>query len=452
MILIGVINSHTFANDRPNLDSMFKKKCCLGWREWVKLPKLFKERIMVKVDSGAKTSSLHARNIEIFEKENEEWVKFVVFPKRDSTKIKYELQAKVIETKNIRSSNGKMSIRPVIETQISIGGKTWPIEITLVDRSVMGYRMLLGRTAFSAKFLIDSGKSYILSEKNLGVASKAKIKQGMITRTIEYFRNIKGSFLGNLVETGLAILFILLVRIYFSRVIKNKKFHSPSAKNRFAVYTRNSTLLLLLIAILVIWSNEFKTISIYLMAISVATVLMMREVIKNLHGGFLLTGSRPFKIGDRIKIKDVRGEVIDTNFMTTKVAEVGKSDSKLNGHVITLPNSIFLSASVTNESHEKMYVSHTFIYPLKEEKDWKEKESLFFEVIKDISSSYYEDAKKVLNSYEQVETTAFEPSFSYSFPSPDRVNMAITMLVPTNKKEEVESHITREFLERLHKS
>lgn len=142
---------------------MLPKKSALpiiGWREWVRLPDLGIDRIKVKVDSGARSSSLHAFDLEQFQKDGEDWVRFNVHPvQRKSTPV-VTLEAKVLESRLVRSSSGKATLRPVIETSVELLGVRWPVELTLANRDQMGFRMLLGRQAFRNRFLVDGGNSY----------------------------------------------------------------------------------------------------------------------------------------------------------------------------------------------------------------------------------------------------------------------------------------------------
>jgi hypothetical protein len=132
----------------------------IGWREWVGLPDFGIESIKVKVDTGARSSSLHAFNLQKFERDGVQWVRFKVHPvQRKKTKT-IEIEAEVLEYRSIRSSNGKATRRPVIFTHVELLGIVWPVELTLASRDNMGFRMLLGREAFRRRFLVDAGNSY----------------------------------------------------------------------------------------------------------------------------------------------------------------------------------------------------------------------------------------------------------------------------------------------------
>ena len=139
------------------------EKSCLpviGWREWIGLPDLGIKNIKVKVDTGARSSSLHAFNQRVFEQEGVKWVRFQVHPVQRKSDKTVEVEAEIVEFRSVRSSSGRSTIRPVIVTNVVLLGITWPIELTLASRDEMGFRMLLGREAFRGRFLVNAGKSF----------------------------------------------------------------------------------------------------------------------------------------------------------------------------------------------------------------------------------------------------------------------------------------------------
>jgi hypothetical protein len=140
------------------------KKKIIGWREWISLPDLGIPAVKVKVDSGAATSALHATKIRYLEKlDGETWVSFVVTAQMSPRKT-IRVRAPLVEQRKVTSSMGHASIRPVIRTTIELGGEQWPIEITLVNRDPMGFRMLLGRRAIKSRYLIHPARSFIQSQ------------------------------------------------------------------------------------------------------------------------------------------------------------------------------------------------------------------------------------------------------------------------------------------------
>lgn len=137
----------------------------VGWREWVGLPNFGVDKIKVKVDTGARTSALHAHRITKFTKDNATYVRFFVHPTQRKKKPEIECTALVVDEREVKNSGGKATKRFVIRTQIKVGDATWPIELTLTNRDEMGFRMLLGRQAVRRRFLVDPGRSYVTKKR-----------------------------------------------------------------------------------------------------------------------------------------------------------------------------------------------------------------------------------------------------------------------------------------------
>lgn len=135
-------------------------KPLIGWREWVKLPDLKIERIKVKMDTGAKTASLHAFDMHYYHRNGKNFVRFKVHPQQKSLKPVVECHAEVLEFRKVKSSNGQVQNRPVIESRVEILGECYSIEITLTNRDEMGFRMLLGRDSVRKRFYVDPTRSF----------------------------------------------------------------------------------------------------------------------------------------------------------------------------------------------------------------------------------------------------------------------------------------------------
>lgn len=151
-------------------------KLILGWEEWFSLPELGLPAIKAKVDTGAKTSALHAFDIEPFGPAAKPKVRFAIHPIPDNTDLIIPCSAPIVDRREVTSSNGETELRYVIETPLEIAGRQWPIEVTLTDRGTMAYRMLLGRRALSDDVIVSPSDSFCQEEMNYDGYTAAKLK------------------------------------------------------------------------------------------------------------------------------------------------------------------------------------------------------------------------------------------------------------------------------------
>lgn len=144
----------------------------LGWREWFSLPELGITSIKAKIDTGARTSCLHAFEVEGFEKpDGSPFVRFKVHPIQDNIDAVIECECPVVDQRTVSDSGGHKELRYVIQTTAVCGDEQWPIEMTLTNRDTMRFRMLLGRTAMEGRFAVDPESSYLQSDPDLETES-----------------------------------------------------------------------------------------------------------------------------------------------------------------------------------------------------------------------------------------------------------------------------------------
>jgi len=142
-----------------------ENRITLGWREWVQLPELGLDAIKAKVDTGARTSALHAFEVRPFDEDGRKRVEFKMHPVQRDSKTVQVCVSDIIDERPVRDSGGHLENRWVIETPINIGGHVWPIEITLTARDDMLFRMLLGRTAINGRAIVDPSRSYLTGKR-----------------------------------------------------------------------------------------------------------------------------------------------------------------------------------------------------------------------------------------------------------------------------------------------
>lgn len=133
-------------------------KKIIGWREWIDLP-LLSLSLKAKIDSGARTCALHATDIKISKKAHPHYVSFRSFSADGNKTQLYKLP--LLEFRHVRSSDGDVGERPVVAMPIILWGEITDVEVTLIDRSIMGFKMLIGRQAIRRRYLIDPGRSFL---------------------------------------------------------------------------------------------------------------------------------------------------------------------------------------------------------------------------------------------------------------------------------------------------
>jgi hypothetical protein len=141
-----------------------KKYQLIGWREWVSLPALGLERIKAKIDTGARTSALHAFSLKPFMEQGRPRIRFDIHPLQHDTSSQITCEADIVDKRMVTDSGGHEEERYVIATPISIAGQTWSIEITLTERENMLFRMLLGRSALRKRFMINPARSFLAAK------------------------------------------------------------------------------------------------------------------------------------------------------------------------------------------------------------------------------------------------------------------------------------------------
>jgi hypothetical protein len=157
----------------------------IGWREWVFLPDLGASAIKAKIDTGARTSALHAYRVEPFRRAGELWLSFELYPLQRSDRLKVRCEVRAVDERVVRNSGGQVERRYIIKTTLKLGERVWPIELALTNRDQMGFRMLLGRTALGRGVLIEPGRSFLTGDRPPSLARQRR------TRTLEPHKGLR---------------------------------------------------------------------------------------------------------------------------------------------------------------------------------------------------------------------------------------------------------------------
>lgn len=140
-------------------------KPVIGWREWVRLDSLNLPPLKAKIDTGARTSALHAFKLDTFSRGGSRWVRFGLHPQQRNRQAVEIREAPIIDRRTIADSGGHRQLRYIIQSDVTLGHDTWPIELSLTRRDTMRFRLLLGRTALEDRFMIDPSRSYCIGKK-----------------------------------------------------------------------------------------------------------------------------------------------------------------------------------------------------------------------------------------------------------------------------------------------
>ncbi|CAN5344694.1 mechanosensitive ion channel family protein [soil metagenome] len=240
-----------------------------------------------------------------------------------------------------------------------------------------------------------------------------------------------------LINTAILIVTIIVLRFLSGRFIR-RRVDSQELRRKWIVQTRNALILLLLLGLILIWGEELRTLAFSVVAIAVALVIATKELILCVTGSILKSGAGSFDIGDRIQIKDFRGDVIDQNLLATTILEVGpgKLTHQRTGRMAVIPNAMFLSEPVINESFTHDYVLHVFTVPFKREDDWQAAQQAFLESANKHCKPYLDKVRKYMRQVSEekgLDVPSVEPRVRLSVPAAGEIHLIIR--IPTKMAE-----------------
>ena len=249
------------------------------------------------------------------------------------------------------------------------------------------------------------------------------------------------------------IIFALVLGVRFAILRffqKNQKLTLEHRQKWFG-YTRNTSVLILLVAMTFVWVEEIRSYALSLTGIAVATVLATKEVVACLTGTLLRSSSEAFSVGDRIEFDSIRGDVVDASLLTTTLMEVGpgKNGHRHTGRSIVIPNSLFFGTPITNETFNERYLVHNFFVPLHRDEDWERAEAVLLESVEANAGAYLEDAKRhfrAQNERRGLEPTVVDPQITVQLTSPEEIALSVRVPVPAFKRGRIEQKILRDFL------
>jgi len=269
---------------------------------------------------------------------------------------------------------------------------------------------------------------------------------------MDYLPNfsIPDSAFSLIVSTIILIVAVALIRSLTARFIR-RNVTAPELRRKWLVNSRNGLLLLLLLGVVLIWGNELRTLALSIVAIAIAFVVATKELILCLTGSLIKSGSSAFNLGDRIQIKDFRGDVIDHSLLATTILEVGpgKSMHQRTGRVIVLPNALFVSEPIVNESFTEKYGFHTFSVPFKREDDWNAARRAFLQAAERHCEPFIEQIRQHMGRVSELKGLGLppvEPRVTVHVPNATEVHLFVRLPVPAGERSTVEQDILDEVL------
>ena len=259
---------------------------------------------------------------------------------------------------------------------------------------------------------------------------------------------ISDAVLSLLLNSVILIVAVMVLRSLAARFIQ-RTVQAPELRGRWLVNSRNGFLLLMLLGLVMIWGEELRTLALSIVAIAVAFVVATKELILCFTGSILKSGSRSFALGDRIQVKDMRGDVIDQTLLATTILEVGPGRHlhQRTGRRIVIPNALFVSEPVINESFTTHYDFHVFSVPFKREDNWQLAQTALLDAANRQCEPYLELVRRYMSkigSQRGLTMPRVEPRVSLQVPVAGEVHLTLRLPVRVGERNFVEQHILNE--------
>lgn len=250
------------------------------------------------------------------------------------------------------------------------------------------------------------------------------------------------------VATVVIIVIAIAIRVAGARFVLHQRWPTMDERRRWLVMLRNATLLITLFALMVVWADELRAAAITFLAVGVAIVLATKELIMSISGSVVRATSGSFTIGDRIRVGETRGIVIDHSLLTTSLLEIGPTHVR-TGRVITIPNSVFVGSPVANESRGHDFVLHSFVVPVKRA-EWRHAHEVLSEAATRLSAPYLVDATAQMQARAERYALSVPNVEAFVLAKPTGVDtVELTVRVPVASRDlwQIENDIHHAWLE-----
>ena len=272
----------------------------------------------------------------------------------------------------------------------------------------------------------------------------------MLKDLIQWFSD--AAFLRDLFASIAYILALFTLRALCTRAILRCEDTAPDTRRRLLVYTRNGVVVCFVLGMVVIWGHEIEAFAVSLVAIAAAIVLATKEMLMCLLGSIYRTTGRVFEVGDRIEVAHLRGRVMDITLLSTTLIESSAASPHKGtvGRVIVVPNSMFLSNPVFNETMLGAYVLQTVHVSINRGEDWRAAEAVLLAAANQIIADYAADLASHVRELERtyaLEPTPTEPRVRVALDDREAINLQLQLPVPLGQRARIEQFVLHEFLQ-----
>jgi small-conductance mechanosensitive channel len=233
-------------------------------------------------------------------------------------------------------------------------------------------------------------------------------------------------------------------------IVTIRRWNAPSGedKRRWIIQIKNASVVILLAGLFGIWATELRAFALSLVAVAAALAISTKEIIQCFLGGFYITSAKPFELGDRIEINGCRGEVIDHNFLSTTLLEIGpqKDIHQLSGRQLVLPNSVFLLNPLQNQSLQQDYVLQLIRLLVYEDEDVSQLERLMLDAANRECQPFLEPALHAMSRMAQregLDLPRVEPRTTLQYDERGQLHVTLRFPAPVGSVSRVEQAIMR---------
>lgn len=272
---------------------------------------------------------------------------------------------------------------------------------------------------------------------------------------MDQFWSVENFITKKLIATAIVACILLTVRYFVARYIRaSDKNWTASQRLRWIGLTRSVVFVALLLGIIYLWGETIQGFAVSVFAIAFAMVFSVKELCMAANGSFVRIRGHLFDIGDRIEVKGMRGDVIDTTLLSTTIQEVGKgaANHQFTGRRISFSNSLFLTETVINESFLDNYYMNNIQIPLPLTADWRRAKHILSEIAQEECAPYLEQARRRLRHLERtrsLELPSVEPRVTIQIPEADTVHLHLRLPSPIHLKGRLEQVVLTRFLEQF---